>query len=151
MKGGTQMAKGSKEIKVSLRVGLEIEGSPAEIQEVIAQLEALPSGGLQIGTWPTPQRPAQGMTIKTTPLPLIDTVPLPEDEAGIWPVTRLFDPELAKLLSQGMPRLKMIDDIRGGIRNAHLHIGDEVVLIDRERFKEIVGHAAKELAKNVRL
>lgn len=139
------MAKGPEDVKVFLRVGLQFEGSLSEIQKAMAELEALPAEGVKIGTWPTPERPAGGMTIKTVPLPLIDTVPLPEGPPGIWPVAKLLGPKLSQELSKGMPRLKMIKGIEGGIRNPHLHIGDEVVLLDRERFKDVVRRAAQEL------
>ena len=47
------------------------------------------------------------------------------------------------------PRFKptFIKDIRGGIRSPHLHLGDEVVLLNRDRFKMMVGSVATALAE----
>ena len=48
----------------------------------------------------------------------------------------------------GQPRIKppFIKDICGGIRSPHLHLGDEVVLLNRKRFKLMAGQVASELA-----
>jgi hypothetical protein len=56
-------------------------------------------------------------------------------------------PIITKLI-EGMPRLqiKYIKDIAGGIRDPHLHLKGEVVMLDRERFRVFVGEAAKTLA-----
>lgn len=41
---------------------------------------------------------------------------------------------------------QFIKDICGGIRSPHMHLADEVVLLDRNRFKTLVGEVASELA-----
>lgn len=69
---------------------------------------------------------------------------------GFWPIEPeilLGKTKLAKLL-QGRPRLKieLIRDIRGGIRTPHLHLADEIVLLDRATFKTVVSEAAAGLA-----
>ena len=38
-----------------------------------------------------------------------------------------------------------IGDIAGGIRTPHLHLGDEVVLVDRNHFKSLLGQVAREV------
>ena len=43
--------------------------------------------------------------------------------------------------------VKFIQDIKGGIRTGHIHLGDQVVLLDRERFKRYVGDVASTLAQ----
>ncbi len=52
-------------------------------------------------------------------------------------------------LAEGMPRMRRlrVKDIAGGIRTAHLHLGSEVVLLDRERFRKLAGLVAQELAE----
>jgi len=95
-------------------------------------------GGLRIGTWPTPER---GLMIETVPLP---DKPFP----GIWPITKLLSKELRDKLMQDMPRIK-INDIHGGIRNPHLHVRDEVVLLGRAQWKKFVGQVAMELSKDL--
>ncbi len=56
------------------------------------------------------------------------------------------DPQFQKLI-EGQPRMQFVSikDIRGGIRNPHLHLGDEVILVDKERFKAILGEAARNI------
>lgn len=48
---------------------------------------------------------------------------------------------------EGAPRLdfKRIRGFAGGIRTPHLHLGDEVVLVDKERFKNILGEVARNI------
>jgi hypothetical protein len=43
-------------------------------------------------------------------------------------------------------QLKFIRDFPGGIRDPHLHLGSEVVLLDRARFKSLVSEVAGVLA-----
>jgi len=64
-------------------------------------------------------------------------------------------------LAEGMPRVRLkplpeigggiaggirIPLIAGGIRTPHLHLEEDVVLLDRDRFKTFVGEVARELA-----
>ncbi len=69
--------------------------------------------------------------------------------AGYIPVDFRVRLDSAKLkqMVEGMPRLQYagIKEIAGGIRTPHLHLGDDVVLVDRERFKTIVGEVARDL------
>jgi hypothetical protein len=65
------------------------------------------------------------------------------------PDTILGRAKLNKII-EDMPReqIKYVRDIYGGIRAAHLHIGDEVVLLDRARFKTYVKEVAAKLAES---
>lgn len=104
-----------------------------------------PISQLFIGTWPTPERP--GDKLKTL---MIETVPLPERPfPGIWPVARLGG-KVHDELVEGMPRFKLLKDIYGGIRDPHLHIGNEIVLLNKRRFRKFVGEIAKGLSKDLR-
>ncbi|MFX0195887.1 MAG: hypothetical protein ACFFCW_07180 [Candidatus Hodarchaeota archaeon] len=94
--------------------------------------------GLRIGTWPTPER---GLVLETIPFP-------PKPFPGIWPITKLLSKELLDKITQEMPRIK-INDIHGGIRNPHLHVRNEVVLLDRARWKEFVGQVALKFSKDL--
>lgn len=38
-----------------------------------------------------------------------------------------------------------IGDIAGGIRTPHLHVGDDIVLVDRDHFKSLLGQVAREI------
>lgn len=64
------------------------------------------------------------------------------------PVDVLLGEEFLKKLTEGMPQLqiKYIRDIYGGIRTPHLHLKDNIVLLDRARFKTVVAQVAHELA-----
>jgi hypothetical protein len=64
------------------------------------------------------------------------------------PVDVLLGEEHLKKITEGAPRvrIKYIRDIYGGIRTAHLHLKDDVVLLDRARFKTVVSQVAHELA-----
>jgi hypothetical protein len=50
--------------------------------------------------------------------------------------------------TEGMPMISadIIQDIPGGIRDAHLHVGGDVVLLDRAGFKEVITAATTTLA-----
>jgi hypothetical protein len=63
------------------------------------------------------------------------------------PVELLLEEAQLKELAKGMRQMKIkfLKDIEGGIRTAHFHLGDQVVLLDRARFKEYVAIVAKEL------
>jgi hypothetical protein len=55
-----------------------------------------------------------------------------------------FSHDLKKMV-EGQPRMQFtsIKGIAGGIRTPHLHLGDEVVLVDKEHFKTILEEAAR--------
>jgi hypothetical protein len=65
-----------------------------------------------------------------------------------FPIDRLLGHELIDKIIDGMPRMqiKFVKDIAGGIRQAHLHIGDEIVLLDQDRFRMFASTVASELA-----
>jgi len=64
--------------------------------------------------------------------------------AGIVSVPSGIDLEQ---IIEGQPRMQFtsIKGIAGGIRTPHLHRGDQVVLVDKERFKTILGEAARNI------
>lgn len=65
-----------------------------------------------------------------------------------FPIDKLLDRVRLEKIIANQPRaqLRFIKDIRGGIRTAHLHLADEVVLLSRDRFKLLVGEVASALA-----
>jgi hypothetical protein len=128
--------------RIQFQATVEFEGTVEEFKKVLAGFENLVDSGLKIST---PENIAETM--------MIDTVPLPEGPfPGIFPYARLITVEQMMEQIGEMPRFALIDDIRGGIRNPHLHLGDDVVLLDRELFKSIVQETAanltEELAEN---
>ncbi len=68
--------------------------------------------------------------------------------AGYIPAIRLRAVELEKL-TEGAPRLRFttIEGIAGGIRSPHLHLGDEVALIDKDRFKTVLAEVARSMVE----
>ena len=110
--------------KITFRTEIEFVGSTAEFEKVAAALIELP---IRIRVdWP------------------------PEHTAGCWPLPpfRLLSKKIIDRVTEGMPRI-IIKDIAGGIRDPHLHIGDEAVFLDRERFKELVGQVAMNVAGKI--
>jgi hypothetical protein len=55
---------------------------------------------------------------------------------------------VAKQLNESnslLMRKPAIGDIAGGIRTPHLHVGDDIVLVDREHFKSLLGQVARDI------
>jgi hypothetical protein len=69
---------------------------------------------------------------------------------GLWPepLAELIGMDRINELVADSPqiRLEYIKGIRGGIRNPHLHVGDQVVLVGREQFRQALCEAAAALA-----
>jgi hypothetical protein len=109
-----------KEIKFRTEIGFT--GSIAEFEKMITTLK---EQTIEIGVqWP------------------------PDKTLGCWIVEpqRLLVAEVIETITKGMPRFKLVKSIKGGIRNPHLHIGDEVVLLGREQFRKLAGQVALKLA-----
>ena len=146
--------RGGKEMEIQFIGIIEFDGPVSQFKAVMGDLEKLTANGLKIGTWPTPEHPAKSMMIDTIPLPehpgrglKIETIPLPEHHLpGIYPVARHLSRSMVDKLTKGMPKFKLIKDIYGGIRCAHLHLHDEVVLLNEAGFKEVIQFVAKDLA-----
>jgi hypothetical protein len=64
------------------------------------------------------------------------------------PIDVLLGEERIKEITRDMLQVQInwLRDIRGGMRTPHLHLGDNVVLLDRARFKTVVTQVAQELA-----
>lgn len=65
------------------------------------------------------------------------------------PIEKLLNKERLAGLTADKPQmqLKFIRDIAGGIRTAHVHLGDRVVLLEQESFREFMGQVAQELGE----
>lgn len=76
--------------------------------------------------------------------------PRPRHLAGCFPrpIDDILDKVRLEALIKDKARFQFpyIRDIYGGIRTAHLHLGNEVVLLDRAQFKTMVTEVAHELA-----
>lgn len=64
------------------------------------------------------------------------------------PWWKKFPQDRLNKLIEGSPRyqVKFIKDFPGGIRDPHLHLENEVVFLNREQFKVLVGEVAAALA-----
>jgi hypothetical protein len=92
------------------------------------------------------------VTASLRELPIIIRVrewPPGHTNAGCWPINikDLRIREFDKFI-KGKPRIR-IAPFPGGLRVPHFHIGDEVVFVTQEEFKEVVGQVAKELAEQL--
>jgi hypothetical protein len=83
------------------------------------------------------------------------TIPnLPKDIgiAGGWPfpMERLLDKNTLANMARGATRIKLAKYLCGttcgGINNPHIHVKDEVIFLDRQKFKEVSGLVAMKLA-----
>ncbi len=112
--------------EIKWRGVVEFNGTEEEFNQFAERLASLPVQ-VEIPEWVRPR-------------------PIP----GGWPVAveSLLDRKSLEGLMKGQPRIKVkfVDGINGGIRNAHLHIDDQVVLLDRAQFKELVAGVAAKLA-----
>ena len=112
---------------ITFRTEIEFKGSAEEFGTVAAALVELP---IRIRVeWP------------------------PGHLAGCWPVSigHVLSDKILDKITEGMPRInaKIIQGIAGGIRDPHLHLGDEIVLLDRIRFKQVAGQVAQELVERL--
>jgi len=93
----------------------------------------------------------QEMTQALVKLPVRVRVPWPFPYPGGWPVP--LDQLLSKKVLDGLvedrQKIKIIEGIRGGIRDPHLHVKNQVVLLDRPAFKQMVGLVAQKLAEQI--
>lgn len=78
-------------------------------------------------------------------------IKIPQHLAGCFPfpVESILTRDQIKKITADMQvvQLKYVRDIRGGIRSPHLHIEDQIVLLDRDRFKIMVKNVAEQLAE----
>lgn len=65
------------------------------------------------------------------------------------PIDKLLERAKLDKIIANQPRIKLrfIKDIRGGIRSPHMHLADEIVLLNRNRFKTLVGEVATVLSE----
>ena len=72
---------------------------------------------------------------------------LPWPPAGGWPVplATIAGTDLLKQYADRAVRLEHLDGIRGGEVVPHLHLEDEVFLLERSEFKKLVGDIAAKL------
>lgn len=65
---------------------------------------------------------------------------------GIWPLPlKGLSRKLEEKLIKDRPRFKIDPDIFGGIRHAHLHLKDEIILLDKDVLSEHAELIAKEI------
>jgi hypothetical protein len=111
------------------RAVVEFNGTEEQFNEFAERLASLPVQ-VEIPEWVRPH-------------------PIP----GGWPVPidAVLNRKAIEALTKGQPRIKVkfVDGINGGIRDAHLHLEDQIVLLDRAQFKELVAGVAAKLAEQM--
>jgi hypothetical protein len=144
---------------LEFKIGIMFKGSQEKFAAFMENIITMRQQGIMIDTVPLPEHPASGLMIDTVPLPertgeyaqyghvhspthkiegvFIGTWPTPEKAVGEDVITNLAD---------GMPRVKLAEGITCGMRNSHLHLEDEIVLLDQTRFNGYVGSLIKGLA-----
>ncbi len=77
-------------------------------------------------------------------------VKIPKHLAGCFPFpvdAILSRDQIKKVTDKQIPtQIKFIRDIRGGIRTPHMHLGDQVIFLDQERFRDMAKNVAERLA-----
>lgn len=148
------------EKKLEFKIGLIFNGSQEEFTGFMESLKALRQHAPMIDTVPLPDHPASGLMIDTVPLPELgdDNVLFgyAQDSRkgiegvfiGTWPTPEgVLPKDVLNKIAEGMQRVRILDDIYGGMRHAHFHLGDEIILLDRNGLKEFVGSLVKELVE----
>ena len=118
-----------KKLKIEFKANIEFKGPVETFKKLVLALGKLPVtlhspvGHISSALWPRP-------------------IPFP----GGIPIIRLLSKNFIEDLIKGMPIIKIVDGIEGGVRNAHLHLKDRIVFLDRARFKNMVTKIASDLA-----
>lgn len=115
--------------KVTFRAEIEFQGTADDLAKVVNGLNKLP--------------------VRL----VVDKFPLPFPYPGGWPVPlfRFLPKDLVTKItkeSSSFPSA-ILNGINGGIRDPHLHIKDQVALIGREEFSQVVGIAADNIAQEL--
>ncbi len=107
---------------------IKFEGTADDFNKMVTQLDRLPVE-ISIPEW------------GRRPVHFDGCMPLP--------IGRLIGMERLEKLVTDLPRIqiKFIRDIRGGLRMAHVHLSDEIVLLDQTRFKALVAGVAHDLGE----
>ncbi|MFX0183628.1 MAG: hypothetical protein ACFE95_11150 [Candidatus Hodarchaeota archaeon] len=73
----------------------------------------------------------------------------PWKRAGSMPIPMKFllRRDDLKNLVQAEKKFKLIKDINGGIRNAHFHLDDEIVLFDQAAFEKFTEKVAEKMTR----
>lgn len=112
--------------RINWKAEVEFDGTVEDFNRMAGMLNDLPIV-VRIPEWPRPG-----------PFPGIYAMPIEK---------LLAEKQLREIVSDAQPlQIKYIKDIAGGIRLAHVHLGDQVYLIDRAKFQVLVGEVAQRLA-----
>ncbi|MCF6291749.1 MAG: hypothetical protein L3J03_12235 [Desulfobacterales bacterium] len=115
--------------KITFRAEIEFQGSADDLAKMLKTIDKLP--------------------VRV----IIDKIPLPFPFPGGWPIPpvkilpRDILPKIVKanpVLSRDIP-----GRIDGGIRDPHLHVDDQLVMLGREEFGQVVGMAAESIAREL--
>lgn len=116
--------------KITFRAKIEFNGSADELATVLGAIRELPLK-ISIGKFP---------------------LPFPYPGGWPFPIFRSLSSELVSKYTKdrpSFPEAKVLGDINGGIRDAHLHFKDQVSLLDADSFAKIVGNAAENIVQDI--
>ncbi len=78
---------------------------------------------------------------------------MPDDDVpdGIWtiPPSVLLEKQAMERLTKGMNKINISSKVTGGVQQPHLHIDDQIVMLNRSQFHEFVGLTAQKLAERL--
>jgi hypothetical protein len=115
--------------KITFRAEIEFQGTAEELEKVISGVNKL--------------------AVRL----VVDKFPLPFPYPGGWPIPlfRVLPKDLVNKLAKdrvSFPSI-ILNGINGGIRDPHLHIKDQVTMLDREEFGQVVGMAAESIGQEL--
>ncbi len=113
--------------KFTWKAEVEFNGNEKEFNALLRKLESSPVT-VEIPKWVLNDRIDGGW-----PLPIEELIDIGKQKS------------LLKTKKHFKAQFNFIDDKAGGIRNAHLHVGDEVIFLDRAMFKELMVEAVGNL------
>jgi hypothetical protein len=120
------------------------DGKPKEIQE---KLDALAKMGMKLS--PLPDGGHHGLGSRETAGPIwrfpFPGIPVPYLVRNVWEQKGYVNAAIEGRAPAQVVRFKVDPDIRGGIRNYHVHLGNEIVMLDAQTFERLVRAAAAEL------
>lgn len=72
-------------------------------------------------------------------------IPVPYMIRRVWEQKGFIEAAMGNRAPAQLPRIKVDPGIRGGIRNFHIHLGNEVLILDAQTFELLARAAAAEV------
>lgn len=95
------------------------------------------------GTYEEFQKLAEILAVVRAGISVGQVIPQPGNSGYISP--RFLEAAAVARLNETNSQRIAVQNISGGIRTPHLHLGHEIVLVDRKQFKTILGEVARDV------